>query len=267
MAFQTTTSEPAANAPVTLTFSGLMVLKPGANNTCDIGVHRFSRDHQFQVLLIEHRQNRPPSLTPLFTGHLSAPFSIGLNSETAENDFVAFAPTDEFGRSDSDNEKDFRWAINFREHHDNAQVNGGAEPGINLKTGVLYTPTLTLPELNPRLTRDGSSIPLHQIAEELAVAINPPGDTKVVLRWEDLGVEKTMELPLDDDPNTTYTVAFTNNPPHLIVEPHDELALYYRILKEDGSSIAQPLQFTLAVAALSSTRSDEVPCMPTLLNP
>lgn len=269
MAFQTTANEPAANPPVTVTFSGLMVLKPGPNNTCDIGVHRFDREHLFQVILIESKPNRPPTLTPLFLGPLLAPFSIGLNSNPEVGDFMAFAPTPgPFVRTAPSHEKDFRWAINFREHHADAQVNGGAEPGISLKTGVLYTPNLTRLGLAPRLTRDGDDIALNQIAEDLAVSIVPPADTKVVLRWEDLGVEKIVTLPLDPDPNTTYTVAFSNNPPNLTVTPnqHDELALYYRILKDGNSNPINPdLQFRLAIA--DDARSDEVPCMSTTLNP
>jgi hypothetical protein len=269
MAFEITANEPAQNPPVTVTFSGLMVLKPGPNNTCDVGVHRFDREHLFQVILIESKPNRPPALTPLFLGPLMAPFSVGLSSEPEVGDFMAFAPTpDPFVRSAESHEKDFRWAINFREHHQDAQINGGAEPGISLKTGVLYTPNLTRPGLAPRLTRQGGDIQLHQIAEDLAVSIVPPVDTNVVLQWEDLGVKKIVTLPLDGDPNTTYTVAFSNNPPNLTVTPneHDELALYYRILKDGNSNpIDDALQFRLAIAA--NARSDEVPCMSTTLNP
>ena len=261
MAFDLTDNEPAPNSPVTLTFSGLMVLKPGANNTCDIGVHRFNRDHLFQVILIENKPNQPPTLTTLLTGPLTGPFSIFLDSNPDAGDFKAFAPGT-FARNGED-ERDFRWAINFREHHEDAQVNGGVEPVINLKTGVLYTPSLTRPGLAPRLTRTGASVELNRIAEELAVAIARSEGRRVVLQWQDLGVEKTVPLPLDSD--TTYTVAFTNNPPNLVLEPHDELALYYRILKVDNSSIADELQFRLAVAR--GARSDEVPCMPTTLNP
>ena len=266
MAFELTANEPAPNSPVTLTFSGLMVLKPGDNNTCDIGVHRFTRDHLFQVIVIENNPNRPPTLTTLFTGPLTGPFSIFLSSNPDGGDFKAFAPSpSKFGRSEEENEKDFRWAINFREHHADAQVNGGAEPVINLKTGVLYTPTRTRPGLAPRLTRDGENRELNRIAEELAVAIARSEGTRLVLQWQDLGVENSFTLPLDGDPNTTFTVVFTNNPPNLILEPHDELALYYRILKVDNSSIADNLQFRLAIA--DGARSDEVPCMPTTLNP
>jgi hypothetical protein len=268
MAFQTTANEPAQNPPVTVTFSGLMVLKPGPNNTCDIAVHRFNRDHLFQVILITNKPNRPPTLTPLLTGPLTGSFSIGLTPDPGAGDFTAFAPTpDPFVRNGGGNdEKDFRWAINFREHHQNAQVNGGAEPLINLKTGVLYTPNLTNPDLGLQLRRDALSIPLHQISEDLAVSIVPPEGTRVALEWEDLGVKQTVTLPLDEEANTTYTIALSNNPPNLTLEPHDELALYYRILKEDnGTSIPDALQFRLAIAA--GARSDEVPCMPTTLNP
>lgn len=268
MAFQTTTNEPVLNPPVTVTFSGLMVLKPGANNTCDIGVHRFNRDHLFQVILIVQKPDRPPTLTPLLTGPLTAPFSIGLSSNPAVGDFMVFAPTpDPFVRGIPNHEKDVRWAINFRDHHPNVQTNGGVEPLINLKTGVLYSSNLTSPTLAPRLTLpDLSSIPLHRIAEDLAVSIVPPAGTQVVLRWEDVGVETMLELPpLDGDPTTTYTVAFTNNPPNFSGEPHDELGLYYRVLKNGNVSFTQAMQFTLAIAR--GVRSDEVPCMPVLLNP
>ncbi len=96
MPFTTTNIPPSTNPLVTIAFSGLIVLRPGANNTCEIGVHKFSRDHQFQVLLVVEKLVQqpnpapppltvpvplPPVLVPLIVGPLFAPFTISLDPD------------------------------------------------------------------------------------------------------------------------------------------------------------------------------------------
>jgi hypothetical protein len=270
MQFQTTAEQPTTNPPVTLTFSGQMVLRPGANNTCEIGINRFSRNHLFQMMLTVETPNRPPTIHRLFTGPLTAPLSVRLHPDPnpASGDFVVFAPTPEpFDRAAGGNDdKDYRWSLNLKTLHGNAQVNGGVIPFMTAKTGILYTPNLSDLSLNPRLTQSGSpDIQLHQIAEDLAISIVPQGQTRVLLQWEDFGEARDLLLPLRlNDPNR-YTVAFINYPPSLEAEPHDELADYYRVLVEAANPIPVSMRFGLAFDQI--TRSDEIPCMPVTLNP
>lgn len=274
MAFQTTNTQPVTNAPVTLTFSGLIVLKPGEeNNTCEIGVHQFTHDHLFQVMLIANRPGRPPSVTRLLTGPLMTPVSIGLagggNPQAA--DFKVFALNDlDFDRGAGTNDnggtndsKDFRWAINIKTFHPTAEINGGVQPLITLKTGVLYVPNLSNGTLAPRLVRgEEPHVDLHQIAEDLAVSIVPPAGTQVEFQWQDLGETRSMTLPpTGGDATITYTVAFINEPANMSAEAHDELSLYYRIV----DAVPEETRFVLAFN--EGAGSDVIPCMPVTKNP
>ena len=269
MPFNSVNVPPSTTPPVTILLSGLMVIQPGPNNTtCEIGVHKFSRSHVFQVILVVNKPNRPPALVPLFTGPILAPFEIGLRSNPQPNpDFVVFA-RDPFDRTlPNSHELDYRWAINMRLKHGNARVNDGVKPVVTLKTGTMYTPNLTDPNLAPRLTRGGTpDDQLRQIASHLAVSITPPAQTKVVLKGLDLGDPLEVELPRNGDPpNTQYTLCLINEPPSILAEPHDEFPLYYQIFEDGGAAIPGNLRFSLQFAP--HIRTDEIPCMPVTLNP
>lgn len=288
MPFTTTNVPPPTNPLVTIAFSGLIVLRPGANNTCEIGVHKFSRDHQFQVLLVVEKLAQPnptpppptvpvplpPVVVPLLVGPLFAPFTISLDPDPTPGggDFTVFA-RDPFNRVVPPSHLlDYRWAINFRDLHLNAQANDGVQPVGTLKTGVLYTPHLTDPDLEPGLIRQGQpDFPLNQIASNLAasidVPINQPAQTKVILEWRDLGNLVSLVLPRDgEDPSTTkYTIYFINEPPIINAEEHDEFSRYYRVLESGGAPIPADQRFQLHYAG--GTRTDEIPCAPVLINP
>ena len=62
MAFIRTTGVPSPNTTVTVSFAGLLALRSGPTESCEIGVHRFSSDHTFQVMLVVKKPNRPPRL-------------------------------------------------------------------------------------------------------------------------------------------------------------------------------------------------------------
>jgi hypothetical protein len=267
MPFTITNTPPSTTSQVTVAFSGLIVLRPGANDTCKIGVNRFDRAHLFQVVMIVSKPDRPPVAVPLITGPLTAGFVIRASDQDAENgDFKAFA-RDPFDRTlPRSHDLDHRWAINFRDLHLDLQTNEGAEPAGTLTTGVLYTPNLTDRNLFPRLIRQGSpDFNLNQIASNLAVSIDLPAGKTIKFEWSDLGESLDLELPRQGDPDgTKYTLCFINEPPSLNVEPHDEFALYYKVLKSGGGSIPGEQRFELEVD--SAVRTDEIPCMPVLVN-
>jgi hypothetical protein len=269
MPFTNVAVAPSTTPPVTILLSGLMVIQPGPNNnTCEIGVHKFSRTHSFQVILVVNKPNRPPALVPIFTGPLLAPFEIRLatNPEPIP-DFVVFA-RDPFDRTLPNSDPlDHRWAINMRLKHATARINDGAKPVITLKTGTMYTPNLTDPSLAPKLTRTGSPVDLlRQIASHLAVSITPPAGTKVLLKGLDLGDPLTLAVPRDKDPvGTQYTLCLINEPTSILADPHDEFPLYYQILEDTGAPIPSSVRFNFEFA--SGATSDEVPCMPITLIP
>jgi hypothetical protein len=276
MPFQTTATAPCANPKVTVVFSGLLVFRPGANNTCEVGVHRFTNDHVTQILLMVNKPDKPPMPIPLLRGPLTDDFSISLvTGVTVEpGDFTVFAPSPEpFKRDEPANDKqDYRWAVNFRdpEIHPNVNINTGAHPLVKLSTGVLFTPHLTREGLGPRLKRPGSTIDLHQIAANMAVAINPAAGTNVVLKWSDLGVphERALPRPIDaSEPDTTYTLFVINDPPSLSENFHDEMLLYYKVLEDQGTRITGTAQFKFDCAAFPNSKTDEVPCLEGRLDP
>lgn len=286
MPFTITDVPPSTTPLVTIAFSGLILLRPGANNTCEIGVHKFTRDHEFHVLLVVERLEQqnptpppatvpprlPPEIVPLLAGPLFAPFSISLDPDPGAGDFMVFA-RDPFNRVvPPSHPLDYRWAINFKDLHLNLQFNEGVLPVGTLKTGVLYTPHLIPPNLAPTLVRTGSAdIPLIQIGSNLAasidVPINPPGQTKVKFKWQDQGDPVELVLPRDgDDPSKIrYTIYFINEPPAINFEEHSEFLRYYRVIQSGGAAIPEDLQFDLRFAP--DERTDEIPCAPAVINP
>lgn len=274
MPFQTTSIAPPTRPKVTIAFAGLMVLRPGANNTCEVGIHRFNTSHETRVTLIVQRPNRPPTLLSLLQGPLQAPFEISLHPDPNPlmGDFSVFAPTPEpFVRNARTNhELDHRWSVNVRELHPRLELNAGAQPFVILRTGILYTPSLTLEGLSPKFVRRGSpprEIELHRIASNLAAAIITPDTKQVRLTWRDFGDLVQLELPRISDPgNTCYTVMFSNEPTKLKPEPHDEMMLYYRILDDSGVGVGVDQRLTLTYTSEDPV-TDEVPCLSLRQNP
>jgi len=282
MAFDVTDVPPSTNPRVSIAFSGQIVLKPGPNNTCQIGVNKLDRNHIFQVVLVisnpypvdpdvVKKAYHPATVIPLFTGPVFAPFLIRLQPDPFPADvgnFRVFARNPFDRTRPNSHDLDYRWAVNFKDLHLNLSTNHGIEPVGTLKTGVLYTPRLTDPGLHPRLVRQSSpDFRLNQIASNLAVSITLPTEqTRLLFQWEDEGEAQELVLPRSgDDSRTLYTLYFINEPPNLNAQPHDEFALYYRALLSGGASIPDDQRFELETDPI--VRSDEIPCMPVILNP
>ena len=99
----------------------------------------------------------------------------------------------------------------------------------------------------------------------MAVSIDPEGS--VVFKGKDQGKDIKLALPRAGDPDDmTYTLAFVNEPPSFAVPDHDEFPLYYEILHKSGREIPSGDRFKLEFD-LQHERLDEVPCMPTEINP
>ena len=287
MAFNTTTTVPSPNSPVTVKFAGLMLLKAGLNNTCEVGVHHRSDFHTFQAILIVNKPNRPLSLIRLITGPLTAPVSIRVTPAPPAG-FQVFSQEPFGPNNPNSHEFDHRWALNLRSLHPGVDYDDGARPVLTLNSGILYASTLTRQGLNPQLapappeeaenqpaptpsTTQASAPPnrpLHVFAADLAVAIDIPPNSGVQIKWEESGAEpkeQVLKLPRDTDPaGTTYTIQLINDPLTSNPPAHDELALYYKVLREAGREIPLARQFRIQVP---QGRSDEVPCMPVILDP
>lgn len=276
MPFIPTTIQPlTAAAKVTVKFQGLMLLKPAAGNTCEVGIHRFSSAHAFQITLVIRKPTRPPTLIRLVNGPLTRPLEIKVTPNPGPG-VQSFEPTPgPFVRSalTTNNEFDFRWSVNMRTLHPGADFNDGGQPVATLDAGVLYTPTLTRPTLNPELVQGTSPItdriPLFRFSADLAASISLPGSSKVRLSWFELGERRNFVLPrpLAVDPvDTTYTITLMNDPPIIGAASHEELDLYYRVLEDSRGLIPFEERYSLNVSPSGPT-TDEVPCMPVTLQP
>lgn len=269
MPFEKTENLPA-NPLVTVKFSGLMVFQPGADNTCDVGVHRLSTSHVFQVLLVISRPNTVPTLIRVLTGPLSSQFVIRLGSAgPSAGDFKVFEKGNFTHTLQGSDRHDARWAINLQSPDRDIKVNEGGNPGLTLKTGTLFAPSLTPTALKPKFTRPpAAEMEIERFASELAVAIEPPAATRVLLEWTDEGNPQSIALPFgdDDEGGTRYTVYFLNEPPNFNSEPHDEMALYYDILRRNGEPIHERDQCKLKFEK-NVIRLDQMPCNPVRLDP
>lgn len=269
MPFNTTTNAPATNAKVTVKFAGLMLLKPNENNGgCDIGIHRLSETHALQVILVVSKPDRPPTLIRLVSGALTQPFAINVTPDPGTGVRTFARGPEPFDRSSTrNNELDFRWAINMQQLHEGADFNGGARPVATLNAGTLYTSNLTLVELTPELVNGTKRTSLPRFAADLAAAIDLPVAGTVELSWNvDGGERRVLSLPRrNDPPRTTYTVTLLNDPPVVNAFAHDELSQYYQVLEVAGQPIPADQQYRIAYNGDPNT--DEIPCMPVVLNP
>lgn len=267
MPFNTTLIQPPTDAQVTVTFAGLLLLRPGNGNTLEVGIHRYSRTHLFQAILVVNKPSRPPRVIRLFTGPLTGNFEIMVDPAPATG-IEVFTPTALFNRTDPNNNPlDYRWSLNMRSWagHEQVDFEDGAKPIATLNTGVIYTPNLTGRTYTPVLVAgDGSEQPLNRLAADLAAAIVLPEGAKLKLKWDEMGHSETQDLPREiDPPGTTYTVALINDPPARGAADHDELALYYRALKRAGGEVPPAIRLRLEMRNLPKT--DEIPCLPIVL--
>ena len=265
MPFTPTDIEPCPRSKVTVTFAGLLLLRPAADNTLEVGVHKFSRDHTLQVILIVNKPQRPPRLIRLLTGPLVDDLKLTIDPAPQAGVQKFVASNTEFDRSNENNHPlDYRWVINMQsfEGHEQIDINDGAKPIAKLNGGVLYTPNVTRQGLNPQLVCNEEPTPLHRFAADLGAAIDLPGETKMRITWSELGKPQEQILPRDppDPEGTTYTVALLNDP--LISEPapHDELEEYYKVL-EIGPEVGH------CSIILGDHKTDEIPCLPVVLEP
>jgi hypothetical protein len=270
MPFTPTDIEPCPRSKVTVTFAGLMLLRAGADNTLEIGVHKYNRDHTFQVLLIVNKPQRPPRVIRLLTGTLMDQFNMVVEPAPDGGVWKFVASNAAFDRGDPNNHPlDFRWAINFKAlpGHEEVDFNEGAEPIATLNAGVLYTPNLTRTNLEPVLKWGGEERPLHRFSSDLAASVELPQDTGMTLSWTELGKRQDVVLPRDppDPDGTTYTVVLLNDPAYSDPTPHDELEEYYKILRIGGHVVSDDIKCRIEIAGEHKT--DEIPCLAGVLDP
>lgn len=267
MPFTVTHTLPTINSRITIKFAGLVILRPNGGNMCDIGIHHFNTTHLFQAFVIVNKPKLPLTLIRLTNGPLTAPFTIVANPVVTG--FQVFTRDDDpFDPNAAGNDAlDYRWAINMRDLNHGIDFNQGAEPIATLNDGILYTSNLSKDGLNPIVVQNGVEHPHRQIAADLSASINLPNGGTVKMTWGETGDEKTFTVPREgfDPPNTTYTIILINDPPAVAPSPHDELAIFYKVLRINGDQVPGDDQCQLIFD--SDHKLDEIPCPPVVLNP
>jgi hypothetical protein len=273
MPFTIVHTPPKINSTVTVKFAGLLLLKPNGNKMCDIGINR-QPAHAFQLMLIVDKPDLPLTLLRLTSGPLTGDVKITNSASTAA--FKVFTKDDNpFDPTAADNNPyDARWALNMADYHPGADFNNGARPLVTLNDGLLYTSNLSRPGLKPTLVTPQppptppTEKPLNQIAADLAASFDLTAADKVSITWEEAGQAKSFELPriqTVDPIGSTYTIVVLNDPPATSPSPHDELALYYEVLRVHGNQV--PPNERRQLVFKETAKSDEIPCLSVLLNP
>jgi len=244
-----------------------MLLRPKVVNNvtiCEVGVHKFSQIHKFQVMLVVKKEQQPPVLIRLLDGPLQRMFSITLLPDPLTGVKVYERDQQVFNRADANNDRlDSRWKINMKAfpNHGNADFNDGAQPVATLNVGVIYASNLSRDGLRPVLKKGPTKVQdLYRVAD-LAAEIPLQGNSRVTLAWHDHGQAQTLELPRageEQEAGTTYTVVLLNDPAISSPASHDELEEYYKVLGINEND-------RLSLIYETNPKSDEIPCLPVTL--
>lgn len=268
MPFTKTHTPPNTNSKVTIKFAGLMLLKPNGPKNCDIGIHRFAPRHVFQAMLIVNKPGLPPTLIRLTTGPMMSDLTITANPPSSTGFCVYTKDDNSFDPLNVNNDKlDSRWTIDLYERNPGvAFFDEGTRPFATLNDGVLYTSNLSKEGLKPALVRGAQTERRAFVAADLSASIDLSGDGYVVMSWRELGKPKTLRLPRDMDKNinATYTIVLLNDPPSIEPASHDELGLYYDVVRINGQQVQNGDKWELIYE--DAPKSDEIPCLPILLN-
>lgn len=287
MPFKETNSLPTSPL-VTVFFRGLLLINPNAAGTsCEIGVHRRAADHYPTIAIVGRKRNGDEFVIEFISGPpRGRSFSISAQPPKghapAAGEVSAYLPALEypepFDREHGKNDdKDFRWAVDLEgpEFHDGqlGADEAGTLPGIVMSHGVFYTALLT-DKREITVTRRGGGVgkpekDLQRIAQFVGAHIVPPEGHTLLVEWEDRGVAKSMSLPRPEDEGATYQIYVRNDPPGFIQETsHDELELYYDVIRQGGSAIGVGDRFSLKAEPVRKEpllTTDRIPCMPVVL--
>jgi len=258
---------------VKIIFTGLLILQPLPDKTCQTFVHNVSRDHD---LLVEVRRKRPgnPDVImmrapgPLrFTGGHTPPAHGLLISKVgvpaAQKGVKAYTgrPTDE-GQSLSE-------SLNLSTLLDvspGSVDTVGGRPSVLIDDGIFYTAQV-LPVHFKLNKRDGTkTIEFHEMGTIIGanIYLTAPEQT-VNLRWRRPGGDVTLDLEVK--PQTTYEIYINNEPlfedDSATGPAHDEFVEYFKILPE----VETGEQFTMEfLPPLPDRGSSRTPCASVLLN-
>jgi hypothetical protein len=266
MPFTETHTAPKTDSKVTIKFAGLILLRPNGTTNCDIGIHRFAPSHMIQALLIVNKPGLPPTLIRLTTGPLTSDLTITVNPPNTG--FRVYTKDDNpFDPLNANNDKlDYRWSVNlFKLNPGIDFFDEGTKPMATLNDGILYTSNLSKEGIKPVLVRGMERKEMLFLAADLSASIELPGQAFLAMSWREFGKPKTLRLPRDIDKNinATYTIVLLNDPPSIEPAAHDELGLYYDVVRKNGQEVPKEERWQLIYE--NAPKSDEIPCLPIVL--
>lgn len=284
MPFIRTTTLPSTPLAV-VTLRGLLLIKPGAAGApCIVGVQRLAASHYLTIAITAKPPTGAESVVEFLAGPLfGRHFSIRFEPASGAGVF-AFLPDlrypEPFNRNPAQNDdNDLRWIIDFQSHefHQGALLDmdpAGAHPGLSIHDGIFFTAMRTQ-EDEVLIRREGGgmgTLDLLSITHVAGVALAPPAGSHVLVEWQDRGVPRSLRLRRPEDPEgTTYEIYVRNDPPKFLAAVgHNELAHYYDVIRQGGTSIGAGSQFTLEAHPappkfLPLRTTDRVPCIPATL--
>lgn len=281
------------NPDVRIFFSGLMILEPRADNTCEVFVHSSAPRHYLTIEVRRKRAGRPDELMMRHIGPLAyigsdspvdAPIhGMDIRKVTdGPKGIRSFIPTTPPADGDP---QSLGLAIDFQTagfHNGNPQSIDprtnepfhlldidplGSRPSILLDDGTFYTAALTRSDLTIRLQHpDGSDRVLAPFASLIGADISLEEDSSLVILWRQFG--KLERLELERTEGTSYEIYIVNDPlfesnsiDDLEKDPkHDEFREYYKILHRVPTN--QQFRLSVDVPPVTVSRgSTRTPCM------
>lgn len=284
------------NPDVRIFFSGLLILEPREDNTCEIFVHSSAPRHYFTIEVRRKQVGRPDELMmrhvgPLaFIGHDEDPeppihgmqIIKVTNGAKGIRSFVPAAPQADGAPESLNLAIDFESA-GFHNGNPESGVDPrtnqpihlldidplGGRPSILLDDGTFYTAAKTRPDIEIRLQHpDGSERVLPPFASLIGADVSLEDDSSLAIFWRQFG--KLERLELKRAPGTWYEIYIVNDPlfendsiANLERDPkHDEFREYYKILHRVPTDRQFRLNVALPPDNPALTRgSTRTPCM------
>lgn len=277
------------NPDVRIFFSGLMILEPRDDNTCEVFVHSSAPRHYFTIEVRRKQAGRPDELMMRHVGPLAylgrdddlVPPIHGMQivkvTEGAKGirSFIPSTPP-----ADGDPQS-LNLAIDFESagfHNGNPESGTdpttnqpfrlldidplGGRPSILLDDGTFYTAALTRSDLQIRLRHpEGSDRVLAPFASLIGADISLEDGSSLAIIWRQFG--KVESLGLRRREGTSYEIYIVNDPlfeseaiTNLERDPkHDEFREYYKILHR----VPTNQQFRLSVDIPTGNQPAERP--------
>jgi hypothetical protein len=218
---------------------GLLMLSPNQNSTeCEVGVHRLTVQHKLSVEVRVKGENPPdPPLLRLAGTLDSAGLTIGI--EPGSRGVSKFVADGELNRAATDNNMDFRWALDLQTlDPDQPKMllqESGISPKIRIKDGIFHSARLTNPAtVDVKLKNQGTGVPtpLGRVARIIGANIYLQQGENVVLRWFGDGKRQELVIPKKKAADRPALI-YIDNSPALMPSgkpDHSEFVEYFKVI-------------------------------------